>query len=255
MFRFCAFLCFLALIFTVTACGGEDMTVTARSSAENTMQKVKETDRFIYFCTPDDVKIVDDIDALMADKCPEVNRFLDIEYDGKITVMMYPDQNGYDESIADKDMRGSPAYSKQRSIILVSPDSPIRVVVPREERLMMAVHEYVHIALGSINNDMPMWMNEGLASYLGSTDGYDSFCRYAVPQLKEIHFNTLWDSYYDLLAPDVYSCCAVRLIVERFGYDTMNELIRNPNSFEDILSITKDDFSILWNDYINQNFL
>jgi RNA polymerase sigma-70 factor (ECF subfamily) len=179
---------------------------------------------------------------------------LEYEYDGKITVQVFPDQQSFDKSAARKGMQGSPAYSDQGLIILVSPDSPIAVELPREERLMMAVHEYVHITLGAINGDTPIWLNEGIASYLGSADNYDSFCRYAFPQLAEIDFDKLWDSYYELPAPDVYSCAAVRFIIERFGYDTLNELVRNPDEFESILSMTNDEFSAAWNDYIRKSF-
>lgn len=246
-------LCLLFFILLLTACGSEE-TAAAASPAGIKLQKVKETERFIYYCMPDDIRIADEINSLLEEKCPEINGILDFDYDEKITVEIYPDQKSYDKSSASKGMQGSPAYSDKGVIIMVSPDSPIKIDLPYEERLMMAVHEYVHIAAGAINDDLPMWLSEGLASYLGSADGYDSLCRYAFPQLEEIRFNELWNSYYELPAPDVYSCSAVRLIIERFGYEKMNELLRDPDSFNNILSMTQDEFNVLWNDYIDGNF-
>jgi hypothetical protein len=249
----CIVLCLLVFIPILTACGKEE-TAAEAGSAGIVMQKVKETDGFVYYCVPDDAEIADEIGALMEEKRPEINRLLGYDYDGKITVQIYPDQKSFDESSAGRGMQGSPAFSDKGFIAMVSPDSPIKVMLSYEERLMMAVHEYVHIVLDEINGDMPMWMNEGLASYLGSADGYDSICQFAFPRLGEISFNELWNSYNELPAPDVYSCSAVRFIIERFGYDKINELLRDPGSFENILSTSMDDFNVLWNDYINENF-
>ncbi len=228
---------------------------TAETAPSSLLKKVKETERFIFYYSPQDEKVIPDIEKTLDAKCPAICELLSYQYPDKIKVEAYADQKNYDESLADKSVAGSPACSGNGVIKLVSPTSPIKVTgIPYDERLMMAVHEYVHLMVGKISPGAPMWMNEGLASYMGSSDGYETICKYAFPKIPEVSFSEIETDYYDMPAPDVYSCTAVRCIIEKYGQERFCELLRNPEDFEKILQTTKDEFSRQWNEYIRAHF-
>lgn len=235
----------ICVLFLCTACGNPQ-----------TLKKVKETSRFVYCCSTQDIKVVDDIDKVLETNCSQICRNLQYEYKGKITVEVYPDQKSYDESLSDKSVTGSPACSGNRKIKLVSPASPIKIFgIPYEERLLMAVHEYVHLMIDEINSETPIWLDEGLACYEGSRVGYAEISRLVFPKIPEIDFSKLENAYYDIPAPDIYSYSAVSYIIEHFGYEKLNELIRDPSDLERILSMSRDEFSREWNTFIRGNYI
>ena len=238
------FILSICLIFICVAC--EDRGI---------LKKIKETDTFIYYCSSQDSDVIDDIDKTLDADCPIICKNLEYEYNEKITVEVYPDQKSYDESLTDKSVIGSPACSGYKKIKMVSPTSPIEVSgFPYEGRLLMAVHEYVHLMIDEINNETPIWLDEGLACYEGSKESYEQITQLIFPKVPEISFNEIENSYYNIPAADVYSYSAVQFIIEHFGYEKLNQLIRHPSDFEKILSIKKDEFSKEWNTYIQMHY-
>lgn len=229
--------------------------VCTQCKKADTETKVQETDQFVFYFNPQDLDAVDNIMEMLNVNCPVICSHLDFEFKEQVSVELYPNQDDYDKSLTDSSVIGSPACSGNRTIKLVSPESPIRISgIPYNERLLMAVHEYVHLLIDEINNQTPVWLDEGLACYEGSRDFYKEISQIVLIEIPEIQFVDLENSYYDTPASDIYSFTAVQYIAEVYGYEKLNQLIRNPSGFEDILSIRKDEFNMNWNAYIQKNY-
>jgi hypothetical protein len=49
---------------------------------------------------------------------------------------------------------------------------------------------------------------------------------------------------------DVYSFLAVKYIIDTYGYEKLNLLLRASDEFETILQTGREDFNSRWNEYI-----
>lgn len=248
-----SFLFSICILLFCTSCGTSKILKGGESTGE--YEKVMETDNFIYYSDQQDMQIIHDIDEALEASCPQILLNLECKYDEKIMVELYHDQNSYDESLSDKSVTGSPACSGNKTIKLVSPKYPIKISgISYEERINMAIHEYVHLLVDEINDIAPVWLDEGIACYEGSRDLYNEFSQFAFPQLSEINLTELEGTYYKIQAADVYSYSAVRFIIEVYGYEKFNRLLREPSDMEEILMMDKDEFTSEWNSYIQDNY-
>ncbi len=100
--------------------------------------------------------------------------------------------------------------------------------------MLIAVHEYTHLALNEVNPDLPDWLAEGAAVYLGPHDMYDHVCRQNFPLSRFPRLQTLMQSYSSIPAADLFAYTLVRYIAETEGLGTLNRLIRLPS---DILAL------------------
>ena len=122
---------------------------------------------FSYFAYEQDSSAVRQISALMNSASLNVSQNLGMEYKHRVIVEIYPDQQAYDENIMNPEMRGTPALSGSYRIQMVSPNSPIAVQgIPYQQRLQFAVHEFTHLVIDEISDDVPLWLHEGMACYV-----------------------------------------------------------------------------------------
>ena len=91
-----------------------------------------------------------------------------------------------------------------------------------------------HLFINEINRSVPIWLNEGIASFEGGTEGYRKVCRNpAIRKLLEAppSLADLESSYSRLPAADVTSFALVDFIVTTRGMPALNELLRNPPDY------------------------
>jgi hypothetical protein len=210
---------------------------------------------FIYHYSVKETNVINDIKNTLDKNYQRICDDLEYQYNYKIQVYIYPDQKTYDDNLSDKDIAGSPACSGGRRMQFVSPNSLIKIPgIPYNERLQMPVHEFVHLMVDEINNNLPIWIDEGLAAKEGSSDIYEYFCRLSFPELSLIKLQYLEEKYFSIPGADIYSYTAVRFIIQKFGLKKFNIFLRNPGNFEKIFSMTKDQFSKEWNLFITKNY-
>lgn len=46
-----------------------------------------------------------------------------------------------------------------------------------DDRVAIAVHEFAHLVENEINPDLPVWLEEGAAIYIGPHQAYDEVCQ------------------------------------------------------------------------------
>ncbi len=226
------------------------------SPEENSgLKKRLVTPYYTFYCAEKDISTLEDLRKALDTSAEGLRRELDCKYPHMIIVEVYPDQNAYDNALADKSVAGSPACSGNRKILMVSPKEPIRVAgIPYNERLLMAVHEYVHLLLNEINKSLPIWLQEGVASYYGSPGGYESICKLVIDRLPVISLRNLEDNYRNLPAPDIYSYMAVRFIKDSYGQNFLNSVLKDQTNLEGLLSGGYEEFDRKWHKNIDDTY-
>jgi len=216
---------------------------------------VQQTGIFIVYGGKGDQQAVQDIAEALQEQAPLINRAMEYDYRDPITVEIFSDQDSLDHYGMNPDLQGYYAYSGDHRIQMVSPRQPAaHLEVDYSQRVLIAVHEYVHLVNNAINPDMPSWLNEGVAVYMGPHDLYTYVCQNIFPFEQIPSFRELEQSYDFVPAADLFSYAVVDFIAHEYGPKKLNQLIRNPDRLEDILETTRSEFELHWQEYMNLHY-
>ncbi|WP_216651693.1 hypothetical protein [Paenibacillus sp. NEAU-GSW1] len=120
------------------------------------------------------------------------------------------------------------------------------------------VHEFVHAVIQQINPDIgkTKWLDEGIAYYTSNQLQKELQARSLfldIPTLEQLAS----PDYFNLEGGEAYfySGLIIQYIVDKYGEDTLNEIIRNPeqNQFERIMQTTIDKFYEEWKGDLQKN--
>jgi hypothetical protein len=182
---------------------------------------------------------------------------MDLQTDCQFSVMVeiYPDQSSFDEQVMDSEMRGFFAISGNGDTIqMVSPANPSPHKISYEDGVFVAIHEFAHLALDEINPQLPPWLDEGVAVYIGPHTTYTTVCQVAFPFEMIPSFEQLVNDYHEVQAPDLFAYAAVDFIVHEFGLEKLNLLLRTPDDLEQVLGISQAGFEAGWHEFIQAQY-
>ena len=195
----------------------------------------------------------EDVENAIKTHQDEICAQLQIECPFPITIEIYPDQASFDAHVINQDYRGFYAISGRGKIQMVSPRVPLpNMAIPYNERVLIAVHEFVHLALDEIDPDLPDWLDEGAAIYLGPHAIYDRACRQAFPFERVPGIQDLTQSYSSIPAADLFVYTLVRFIIERDGMENFNQLLRSPSRIREFSAMPPSGFESEWNSFLKQ---
>lgn len=107
----------------------------------------------------------------------------------------------------------------------------------------------IHLLLHEMNGEIPKWLDEGIASYIGQ-DNNLSWIEKTVKDLKPPNLDELntGDDYERFFQRGGYqfSYTIVEFIVSAYGYDKLLRLIHFPEDFEGSIGLSKTDFEKRW---------
>lgn len=121
-------------------------------------------------------------------------------------------------------------------------------------------HELVHVILHNISDDIPKWLDEGIASHMADV------C-YEDIRAKQYTKNVISDNLYNGEIPNIinlssdltkfgensgyqYSHSFVEFLVDVYGYDKLNKLIRDAKNLENIYGMSEDEIHNSWIEYL-----
>lgn len=172
-----------------------------------------------------------------------------------VAIELYPDQASFDEHVMNPEMRGYFAISGFRHTIqMVSPANPGQHKISYKDGVSIALHEFVHLALDEINPDMPTWLDEGVAIYIGPHDTYTTVCQTAFPFEIVPFFRELEDGYNNVQAPDLFAFTVVDYIAAEYGTEKLNLLLRKPEDMDEVLGVSTETFEINWRRFIESQY-
>ena len=195
-----------------------------------------------------------DILAALQANSKEVCNDLQTACQFSVAIEIYPDQASFDEHVMNPDMRGFYAISGSNTIQMVSPSNPAPHEISYEDGVLVAVHEFVHLALDEVNPQMPTWLDEGTAIYLGPHEAYRIVCQQKFPFEMTPSFPQLETAYDSVAAADLFAYSAVDFVVHRFGLEKLNRLLRQPENMRAILGISPTVFEERWHEFISHEY-
>ena len=223
---------------------------------------IKVTQHFIIYCTEIDITCIDKVSNILENSYNRITTNLKQQLQGKLTIEIHSDLHQLHIALglsnAPDWIRGGLGVGK---IIIASPLNP----PPGSEFdnvLNTAVHEFVHILVNKINEDIPRWLNEGIACY----EAKDNDKKWILKTIKDGLVGDMLPTFKDLDTGDdfetffkrngyQYSYTIVEAIIEEYGYDKLYNFIKSPDNFVDIFGITENQLQNKWIEYIRNNYL
>jgi hypothetical protein len=231
------------------------MLPTSSTGLRPSFTLVHQAGIFTIYGVEGDQQAIQDVGDALQEQAPQINRVLDYDYRDPIMVEIFPDQDSLDHYGMNPEMQGYYAYSGDRRIQMVSPRNPTtQVEVDYSQRVLIAVHEYIHLVNNAINPNMPPWLNEGIAVYMGPHDLYAYVCQNLFPFEQIPSLTEMEQSYDSVSAADLFAYALVDFIAREYGQEKLNLLMRNPDKFEDILGDRRSEFEQRWREYMNLHY-
>jgi hypothetical protein len=228
---------------------------TSSAGTRPSFTLVHQAGIFTVYGVEGDQQAVQDVAEALQEQALQINHAFDHDYRGPVTVEIFPDQESLDRYGMNPNMQGYYAYSADRHIQMVAPRNPTtQSEVDYSQRVLIAVHEYVHLVNNAINPNMPLWLNEGVAVYMGPHDLYTYVCQNMFPFEQIPSLTEMEQSYDSVSAADLFAYALVDFIVHQYGQEKLNLLIRDPDNFEDILGVTRSKFEQHWREYMNLHY-
>jgi len=203
----------------------------------------------IFHYCEQDTQAVKDLLQCCATVLPGIAGDLNLTAPENISIEIYPTQNDYNRNIMNPALQNSPAISGNGKIQLVSPLAKIKIDnLTYEERLLLLVHEYVHILIDGLDPEPPLFIDEGIACYYSSYQFYKSA---AAQYVKQINFipttSQLKDHYHELPAPDLFSFLFIDYLVQQQGKQILPAVLTQPQLLDDILNTG-------WLEFVKQHY-
>lgn len=235
---------------------------TEIESKDYKLNLTKETPHFLICYNEVDTACIDKVSDLLENSYERITTIFNRQIQEKLTIEIHSDLNNLHIALgfpnAPDWIRGGIGTGK---IVIASPLNP-----PPGSKfdnvVNTAVHEFVHIIVNKINKDIPRWLNEGIACY-EAKDNDENWINTAVeyglinnmiPTFKDLDTGEDFETFFKRNGYQ-YSYTIVELIIQKFGYDKLYNLIKSPNNFLGILGITENQLQNKWIEYIKKNYL
>jgi hypothetical protein len=216
---------------------------------------IQQVGIFSAYGLESDRQAAEDVARALPAHQSRISRVLEHDYQHLVTVELFPDQDSFDRYGMNPQMQGYYAYSGGQRIQMVSPRNPIpQMDIGYEDRVLIAVHEFAHLVNNAINSDLPLWLDEGVAIYAGPHDLYAYVCQHNFPFAHLPTLTEMEASYSSVPAADLFAYALVDFIATEYGQAKLNRLLRAPDSFEELLGLTRWEFQQHWRQYMNQHY-
>ncbi|MBP1994552.1 RNA polymerase sigma factor [Paenibacillus eucommiae] len=173
----------------------------------------------------------------------------------KIIVEIYPDLPTFHQAVGEAD---APNWFmgtyKENKLKIVSPLNP-GPEHTYESILKSTVHLFTMWLISDINPHAPKWMRQGIGGYecKQMSEAYiknttsDTIHNLVIPTFQELN-NDTWD--FGTMKGFQFSYLIVEFIIDKYGYDALNKLIRKPTDFNEIFQHTELELYEQWVQYL-----
>ena len=126
---------------------------------------------------------------------------------------------------------------------------------------LAAIHELTHFFIfKKAQNDLPLWMHEGIANYEAGMFGTKSIHHMAeiwetkgIPTLSML--SSLDSDVFCEIGGYAFSYTLIEFVVQRWNFETLLKLIQRFDRFEEILGVTKESFESEWKEFVTDRYL
>lgn len=214
-----------------------------------------ENEKFIFHSADKDKECIEDLVKALDTNYDKITQNLGVILNDKVKIIIYPDIEVFHNNVGIRNEGDWLVGIAEENIIhIVSPLNP--GTQHTYESIMKAiVHEFVHVVQHNIYQNYPYrWMNDGLATYFANQvpNGRimdELIDKDEIPSLMDMNGKKFVEiGGYD------FSYTVVEYLVEKYGYETIVEMLKAPDNIEEILGKTLDEFEKDWVDYLKENW-
>lgn len=221
----------------------------------------KETEHFIINYSEMDKSCIGKVSDVLEDNYNKVTNNLKQQLQQKLNIEIHSDRKKMHRALGIENagdwIRGGLGKGK---VIIASPLNP----PPGSDFnnvVNTAVHEFVHIVIKKINDSIPRWLDEGIASYEAKDNNRswinntvrEGIKNNIVPSFRELDTGADFQKFFEKGGYQ-YSYTIVEAIVNIFGYEKLYDFIKSPRNFEEIFGMTEIELQNKWNEYIRKYY-
>ena len=226
------------------------------SEDPKTIKLRQESDHFNFYSTKDDKKSLDDLEESLESNYERISKNLQVTLDEKIKVTIYPNISDFHKAIgmmaAEDWVVGA---ARNNEILMVSPLNPGSVHT-YEALMKTIVHEYAHVLVTNIKYRTDVYLDEGIA--VVESNQIDNNSKYYLKEVAKADklpsIDEMKNNYGKLEQPYLLSGSFVEFIVNKYGYDKIIDLIKEPDDIENIIGSTKEEIIAKWSEYILSSY-
>lgn len=173
----------------------------------------------------------------------------------KIIIEIYPDLLTFHQAVGETNAPNWFMGTYEDNIIkIVSPLNP-GPEHTYQTILKSTVHLFTMWLISDINPLSPKWLRQGIGGYEAKqmTDEYikstttDAINNLVIPSFQELN-NDTWD--FETMKGFQFSYLIVEFMIDAYGLETLNQLIRNPTDFNRIFQRSELELHEQWVNYI-----
>ncbi len=223
---------------------------------KNIKYKLQFSNKYYNFYLEDkDTSVISDLAKKLDENYVELTKIMKTNFSEKIDVIIYPDIKAFHKAIY---LENAPDWvvgaAGKNELKIVSPLNP--GTVHNYESLGKAiVHELCHTMIINMREQgrvgLPKWLDEGFAFF---------YAKQLTEEVKKMSFKKLtkskiptWNALnkaetveFGNINGYVFSASIVEFLVNKYGYESMRELILNPSDFKNIFGITEIKLENEW---------
>ncbi|BBH24304.1 hypothetical protein Back11_56490 [Paenibacillus baekrokdamisoli] len=173
----------------------------------------------------------------------------------KIIIEIYPDLPTFHQAVGEEN---APNWFmgtfEENYLKIVSPLNP-GPEHTYQSILKSTVHLFTMWLITDINPLAPKWARQGIGGYesKGMSEEFiknstlDTIHNLVIPSFQELN-NDTWD--FETMKGFQFSYLIVEFIVDKYGLDALNKVIRNPNGFNEIFQCSESELHEQWVEYV-----
>lgn len=233
--------------------------VPAQSKSEENdlaLNNTYKTQHFVFYFS-EDKGALENVFTTLENNYPRIIKSFKANLVNKLQVEIYPDIASYHKRTgATEDWMVGNYDSNDKTLRMVSPNHP-GSVHNYHSIILVAVHEFVHYVTFEYSqheNEMPIWLSEGLAVYYSNQFDEDKKSIETLIALNQIP--TLYSLENDFPNNNGYtfSGSVIDFIIKKFGEEKLMEFVKEPISYEKVFSMSKKDLSEKWQQYLKEEY-
>jgi len=238
-------LCCVSLLMLLCSCANANQ---QESSNKDKLYLINESEHGMFYSPSKDDKnrkVVDELALHFEANYERITEMFQFAPPQKTIVHIYTDREQFYQIIG-RQTEGT--YDASDNIIKVYTPQNIENPQVYKEYTFQLVHEFVHAIIQRINPVVGRvkWLDEGTAYFasLQLKDEMEKRTIQDIPTLEQLESPT----YFDDFGGTAYfnSGLIIKFITEKYGAESLNKIIRNPEDFENILNTSIEDSYSEW---------
>jgi len=209
-----------------------------------------ETEHFIIQYNEEDKEIADKVSQIGENNYDKVTKSFNVNMSEKYNIMIYPTWDLFYKSYLHDTNLG---HGTKSVTGYFTPDTnKINILSPNDldgwslgsSLESLVIHEFTHAVIMQINPDIPIYLNEGTATYVANQMESLNFFTTVVPAIVQDTFPSV-DTIENMQPGDYrlygFGCAFVMYIAENYGYEKLTEFIKTPD-IQTVFGVTKEQF-------------